>query len=240
MLELHPAPASLPEGRRVYAIGDIHGCLDRLRALHAAIAADLAARPAASALLVHLGDLVDRGPDSAQVVAHLATAPPPAGIAEALTLRGNHEAMMLAALDAPDRDHAALTWMQNGGADTLLSWGVPRRTEPRDWAAALPAEDVAFLRALPLSRRDGGYLFVHAGIRPGVPLDRQDPHDLMWIREPFLSSKLDHGAVVVHGHTPTPEPVLRANRIGIDTGAVMGGALTCLVLEDDRLGFLLA
>ena len=240
MLELYPAPASLPEGRRVYAIGDIHGCLDRLRALHDAIAADLAARPTASALLVHLGDLVDRGPDSAQVVAHLATAPPPAGVTETLTLRGNHEAMMLAALDAPDRDHAALVWMQNGGADTLLSWGVSRRTEPRDWAAALPADHVAFLRALPLRHQDGGYLFVHAGIRPGVPLARQDPHDLIWIREPFLSSKLDHGAVVVHGHTPTPEPVLRANRIGIDTGAVMGGALTCLVLEADRLGFLLA
>lgn len=240
MLELHPAPARLPADRRVYAIGDIHGCLDRLRTLHDAIAADLAARPVPAAVLIHLGDLVDRGPDSAQVVTHLATAPPPAGITETLTLRGNHEAMMLAALDAPDRDDAALVWMQNGGADTLLSWGVSRRVEPRDWAAALPADDVAFLRALPLSRRDGGYLFVHAGIRPGVPLDRQDPHDLMWIREPFLSSKLDHGAVVVHGHTPQPNPVLRANRIGIDTGAVMGGALTCLVLEDDRLGFLLA
>ncbi len=240
MIAFHPAPASLPPDQRVYAVGDIHGCLDRLRALHAAIAADLADRPVPSATLIHLGDLIDRGPDSAQVVALLATAPPLPGITQTLTLRGNHEALLLAALEDPEKGDAARLWMVNGGADALLSWGVPRRVEPKDWATALPARDLAYLRGLSLRHQAGGYLFVHAGIRPGVPLDRQEPHDLMWIREPFLSSKLDHGAVVVHGHTPKPQPEIRANRIGIDTGAVMGGALTCLVLEEDRLGFLAA
>ena len=104
----------------------------------------------------------------------------------------------------------------------------------------MPAGEIAFLRDRPLSRRIDGYLFVHAGIRPGVPLGQQDPHDLVWIREPFLSSRADHGLVVVHGHTPRPRPEVRANRIGLDTGAVMGGVLTCLVLEADRLGFLSA
>ncbi len=240
MIELSPAPAALAADRRVYAVGDIHGCLDQLRALHAAIAADLAARPIRHASLIHLGDLIDRGPDSAQVVRHLASGTAPPGITETITLRGNHEAMMLAAIEAPETDGAARLWILNGGADALLSWGVPRQTEPKDWGTRLPAADLAYLRALPFRHVDGGYLFVHAGIRPRVPLDRQEPHDLMWIREPFLSSGEDHGAVIVHGHTPRPQPEVRANRIGIDTGAVMGGRLTCLVLESDRLGFLLA
>ncbi|HVB67387.1 MAG TPA: metallophosphoesterase family protein [Acetobacteraceae bacterium] len=240
MIELAPAPATLPPDRRVYAVGDIHGCLDQLRALHAAIAADLAARPIRHASLIHLGDLIDRGPDSAQVVRHLASGTAPAGITETVTLRGNHEAMMLAAIEAPETDGAARLWILNGGADALLSWGVPRQTEPQDWGARLPEADLAYLRALPFRHAEGGYLFVHAGIRPRVPLDRQEPHDLMWIREPFLSSADDHGAVIVHGHTPRRAPEVRANRIGIDTGAVMGGQLTCLVLEADRLGFLVA
>jgi serine/threonine protein phosphatase 1 len=240
MLDLSPAPATLAPDLRVYAIGDIHGCLDRLQALHAAIAADLAERPVAHAVLIHLGDLIDRGPDSAGVVAFVAQAPKPAGIAETVTLLGNHEALMLAALDAPEKDDAARLWVANGGADALLSWGVPRQTEPKDWRSCIPPEHLAFLRDRPLSRRIDGYLFVHAGVRPGVPLEQQEAHDLLWIREPFLSSKADHGAVVVHGHTPRPKPELRPNRIGIDTGAVMGGSLTCLLLEADRLGFLSA
>ena len=240
MLEFSPAPAALAPDQRVYAVGDIHGCLDRLHALHAAIAADLAERPVGRAVLVHLGDLIDRGPDSAGVVDFLAGDPRPEGIGETTTLLGNHEALMLAALDAPEADEAPRLWIVNGGAEALHSWRVPRQTEPQDWAAHLPTAHVAFLRDRPLSLRLDGYLFVHAGIRPGVPLEHQERHDLLWIREPFLSSKADHGAVVVHGHTPRPAPEVRPNRIGIDTGAVMGGVLTCLVLEADQLGFLTA
>jgi diadenosine tetraphosphatase ApaH/serine/threonine PP2A family protein phosphatase len=240
MLELSPAPATLAPDQRVYAVGDIHGCLERLQALHAAIAADLAERPVAQAILVHLGDLIDRGPDSAGVVAWLADGHAPPGIAETVTLAGNHEALMLAAVTTPDQDDAARLWIVNGGADALLSWRVPRQVEPKDWGAHLPPAHLAYLRDRPVSFRRDGYLFVHAGIRPGVPAELQLRHDLLWIREPFLSSKADHGVVVVHGHTPRREPEVRPNRIGIDTGAVMGGVLTCLVLEDDRLGFLTA
>jgi serine/threonine protein phosphatase 1 len=240
MLEFAPAPAALGPDQRVYAVGDIHGCLERLLAVHAAIAADLAERPVGRAVLIHLGDLIDRGPDSAGVVDFLAGEPRPAGISETVTLLGNHEALMLAALEAPEADEAPRLWIVNGGAEALHSWLVPRQVEPKDWAAHLPATHLAFLRGRPLSLRRDGYLFVHAGIRPGVPLEHQERHDLLWIREPFLSSKADHGVVVVHGHTPRPAPEVRPNRIGIDTGAVMGGVLTCLVLEADRLGFLSA
>jgi serine/threonine protein phosphatase 1 len=115
---------------------------------------------------------------------------------------------------------------------------VPRSAQPKDWAGYLPGPHLPFLRGLAAHHTEGGYLFVHAGVRPGIPLNRQSRHDLMWIREPFLSSKGAFGAVVVHGHTPRPEPMVRPNRIGIDTGAVMGGVLTCAVLEANRLGFI--
>lgn len=238
MIDFGPAPASLPAGQRVYAIGDVHGCLDRLVALHAQIAEDLAARPADAATVVHLGDYVDRGTDSAGVVARLAAAPPVAGAAT-VNLMGNHEHMMLSAL-ATGEEEAVDLWLANGGSDTLHSWQVPLSAQPRDWASYLPIAHLVFLRDLVLRHRAGGYLFVHAGIRPGVSLERQSRHDLIWIREPFLSSSENHGCVVVHGHTPRQEPAVRPNRIGIDTGAVMGGVLTCVVLEEDRLGFMTA
>jgi serine/threonine protein phosphatase 1 len=238
MIDFGPAPASLPSGQRVYAIGDVHGCLDRLAAMHALIAEDLAARPAGQPTIVHLGDYVDRGTDSAGVVARLADGPPVAG-ATVVNLMGNHEHMMLAAL-ATGEDEAVDLWLANGGSDTLQSWHVPLSAQPRDWASYLPIPHLVFLRDLALRHQAGGYLFVHAGIRPGVPLDQQNRHDLIWIREPFLSSKDDYGVTVVHGHTPRQEPTVRPNRIGIDTGAVMGGVLTCAVLEEDRLGFITA
>jgi serine/threonine protein phosphatase 1 len=237
MIDFIQAPAALPAGQRVYAVGDIHGCLERLQALHALVGEDLAERPAVQPALIHLGDYVDRGPDSAGVVARLADGALP-GV-PTINLMGNHEHMMLAALASDEREASGL-WLANGGADSLRSWGVPPSARPRDWLAYLPEPHLVFLRALVMQHVAGGYVFVHAGIRPGVPLQRQSPHDLMWIREPFLSFKDPFGTVVVHGHTPRPEPVVRANRIGIDTGAVMGGALTCLVLEDDRLGFITA
>ena len=235
MFEFAPAPASLPPGRRIYAVGDVHGCAEKLTALHQAILADLRDRPIEAPLLVHLGDYIDRGPDSAEVVARL-SGPPLPGL-PAVNLMGNHEHMMLSALVGDDRDAPGL-WLENGGADALHSWGVPQQAAPRDWARRLPPAHLIFLRDLALSHCEGGYLFVHAGIRPGVPLERQTRHDLLWMREPFLSCADDLGVVVVHGHTPKPEPVVRPNRIGIDTGAVLGGPLTCAVLEAYQLGFI--
>jgi serine/threonine protein phosphatase 1 len=238
MIDFVPAPASLPPGQRVYAIGDVHGCLDRLQTMHELIAEDLAARPAEEAVLVHLGDYVDRGPDSAGVVARLAAGAPLPDV-PTVNLMGNHEHMMLAALATGETETTEL-WLANGGADSLQSWGVPRSAQPREWPSYLPMPHLMFLRDLAMRHEAGGYLFVHAGIRPGIPLDRQSRHDLMWIREPFLSWNESYGPVVVHGHTPRPEPVVRPNRIGIDTGAVMGGVLTCAVLEGDKLGFITA
>ena len=238
MIEFTSAPATLPPGERVYAVGDIHGCLDRLVALHEAIAEDIAERPAEHATLVHLGDYIDRGADSAQVVDWLINQPPvPAD--EIVNLMGNHEMMMLAAIAGSDKE-AAATWTMNGGADSLLSWGINRAVPPAEWIARIPLPHITFLRDLRVSHRVGPYLFVHAGVRPGVALATQTRQDMLWIREPFLSSKADHGAVIVHGHTPKREPVVLPNRIAIDTGAVLGGALTCAVLEHDQIGFLQA
>ncbi len=236
MVDFIPAPASVPPGQRVYAIGDVHGCLDRLVAMHELIIEDLKERPVAEPMLLHLGDYVDRGPESAGVVERLAAGNVRSEV-PTINLMGNHEQMMLAAL-ATGETEATDLWLANGGGDSLLSWGVPRSAQPKEWPAYLPKWHLIFLRDLALRHEVGGYLFVHAGIRPGIPLERQNRHDLLWIREPFLSSTQPFGLVVVHGHTPRQEPVVRQNRIGIDTGAVMGGALTCAVLEEDRLGFI--
>lgn len=235
MVNLIQSPGSLPPGRRVYAVGDVHGCLDRLVAMHELIAGDLVTRPIAEATVIHLGDLVDRGPETAQVVEWL-RAGPPIPAQHFVNLMGNHEQMMLSAVAHLDEDAAEL-WLRNGGAESLRSWGIPPTASPGEWPSRVPIPHLIFLRDLALSHRIGGYLFAHAGIRPGVPLERQLRQDLLWIREPFLSSTRDHGVVVVHGHTPTREPTVKPNRIGIDTGAVIGGALTCVVLESDRLGF---
>jgi serine/threonine protein phosphatase 1 len=237
MIELSPAPAALPPGRRVYAIGDIHGCAEQLANLHAAIRRDLATRPAASVLLLHIGDYVDRGPDTAGVIEHLVQGCPVSG-AEMVNLLGNHEHTMIEALSG---DRAAATdWLFAGGRPSLESYGVDPDSPRETWAAAVPDTHHAFLRGLTLIHREGGYAFVHGGVRPGVPLERQARDDLLRLRQPFLYSEQDFGAVVVHGHTPVKAPVIRHNRIAIDTGAVFGGLLTCLVLEDDRLGFLTA
>jgi serine/threonine protein phosphatase 1 len=236
MIELSAAPTTLPPGERIYAIGDVHGCLDRLVALHEAIAEDIGARPAEHTTLVHLGDYIDRGSDSAQVVDWLINGPPvPAD--KIVNLMGNHELMMLSAVAGLDREASGL-WLANGGADSLLSWGISRNVPPGEWATRIPRQHLIFLRDLAISHRIGPYLFVHAGVMPGVPLEQQSRQDMLWIREPFLSSRDNHGAVIVHGHTPKREPVVQPNRIAIDTGAVLGGDLTCVVLEADMLGFL--
>jgi serine/threonine protein phosphatase 1 len=214
----------------------VHGCLDRLVALHEAIAEDIGARPAEHTTLVHLGDYIDRGSDSAQVVDWLINGPPvPAD--KIVNLMGNHELMMLSAVAGLDREASGL-WLANGGADSLLSWGISRNVPPGEWATRIPRQHLIFLRDLAISHRIGPYLFVHAGVMPGVPLEQQNRQDMLWIREPFLSSRDNHGAVIVHGHTPKREPVVQPNRIAIDTGAVLGGDLTCVVLEADMLGFL--
>jgi serine/threonine protein phosphatase 1 len=236
MITMSLAPAVLPAGQRVYAVGDVHGCADRLAVMHRLIGNDLAARPVAEATLVHLGDYIDRGEDSAGVI-ELLLRDWPAPAPRCVNLLGNHEEMMLGALDSGDAE-AVTHWLSNGGAPSLASWGVPRRTRPRDWQRSLPPAHLAFLRALALYHEQGGYVFVHAGLRPGVPLHRQSRHDMLWIREPFLSWDGALPGVVVHGHTPGHEVAARGNRIGVDTGAVMGGMLTCVVLEGDRMGFL--
>lgn len=233
-----PAAARLPPGRRIYVVGDVHGHLDRLEKVHAAIRADLARRPVPRPMLVHLGDLIDRGPASAGCVALLAAGPPLKGV-PTVNLMGNHEWMMLNALSGRNRDDVD-RWLDNGGADTLWSWGLKTSMHPQGWLEALPARHLVFLQGLLRTRTEAGYLFVHAGVRPGVRLEQQRETDLLWIRESFLNwdgVMLPEApdCVVVHGHTPTTAPVLRHNRIGLDTGAGKGGPLTCGVLEGDTV-----
>lgn len=241
MLNEALAPGALPPGMRVYAVGDVHGCADRLAALHALIAEDAKARPlygpSPRIALVHLGDYVDRGPDSAGVL-ELLLGPPPVPGAEVVNLIGNHEVMLLDAADPRAHPGAMEFWLENGGAATLASYGTG--PEDPDPFAAVPEEHLAFLRRCPLRWSAGEYLFVHAGVRPDVPLDQQDPFDLVWIREPFLSFDGELAQVVVHGHSPAAAPAIRPHRIGIDTGACFGGDLTCVVLEEHWLGFLTA
>jgi serine/threonine protein phosphatase 1 len=227
----------VPPGIRAYAVGDIHGRLDLLARLEPLL--DAAARDPDRVLIeVFLGDYIDRGPASCGVIDRLIAR---AARRDRITvhLGGNHEAMLLAAL-ADDR--AFLHWLDNGGRTTLLSYGVsPQRAgaDPAGTRAALaraiPDSHRAFLRSLRVSFHHGGFFFAHAGVRPGVPLAAQDPEDLVWMREPFLSATGDLGAVVVHGHTPTRAPVFRENRIGIDTGAYVTGVLTCLLVTDRQV-----
>lgn len=229
------APGWMPRGRRVYAVGDIHGCREKLVALHALIAADFMARPTATAVLVHLGDYINQGPDSAGVVTYLSAGPPIPGIT-VVNLLGDHERMLLDAL-AGDRA-AATDWLWAGGKEAMASWGISPDLPREDWNTALPSSHVAWLRSLALTHREGDYLFVHAGIRLGVPLAEQTRDDLVTARQSFLSTEQDHGLIVVHGHSSSPSVHIAPNRIGLDTGAGIGGRLTCAVLEDDVVGLL--
>ena len=227
-----PRTPVIPDGVRLFAIGDIHGRADLLRTLLSAITDD--AEDTDSLMVVGLGDYIDRGPQSREVVDLLLGLDAIPGL-DTHFLMGNHERTMLDALGGAG---ASMTdWMISGGKEALASWGGSHEAPRETWASWVPADHTAWLAALAHRHRLDGYLFAHAGVRPGVALDEQVPQDLMTIRNSFLYSEANHGAVVVHGHTPRGAPEVRHNRIGIDTGAVFGGELTCVVLEADRLGF---
>ena len=224
-----------PKGHRAYAVGDVHGRLDLLDEMLGKIEADIAARPAAETSIVFLGDLIDRGPQSAQVVERLRLYAP--ADVRTLYIAGNHEEAMLRVLGG---DMALLgDWLKFGGAECMKSYGIdPDRLGQASATEALelirhavPREHVDFLQSFADTVCFGGYLFVHAGIRPGIRLAEQAQQDLRWIRGEFLDNERDHGFVVVHGHTITAEVDERKNRIGVDTGAYRTGILTALAIE---------
>ncbi len=224
--------ARLPPGLRVYAIGDIHGRADLLDQLHDQIEADLATAPE-KAVIVYLGDYVDRGADSHGVIERLTR--PRFPNVETVALLGNHEDMLLQFMDAP---YGASLWLSNGGDATLASYKVKVPASFDDFLltqrallGAMPRHHKLFLASLPEQVQYGDYLFVHAGIKPGLPLDRQSREHMIWIRDVFLNSEVDHGLIVVHGHTIVHDVEWLPNRIGVDTGAYTTGRLTALVLE---------
>lgn len=236
------APASGAPGARAYAIGDIHGRLDLLELLLERIAEEEAQSERCPTYLVFLGDLIDRGPDSAGVVQRLRTTR--WDYIKPVFILGNHEEMMLRVLG--NEPGLIEDWLAHGGYECAQSYGVPvgrlATLSPEEAAEMLrtyiPAEDVEFLQQFADSFRFGDYLFVHAGIRPGVPVERQTTQDLRWIRAGFLDVERDDGVVVVHGHTISREPDVRNGRIGIDTGAYMGGPLTAVRIEGQSKRFL--
>lgn len=227
------ADACIPAGERVYAIGDIHGRLDLLAALADAIQADDRASGPARTTIILLGDLIDRGPDSAGVVDFARR------WQQARPLRilcGNHEEMLL---ESMEKVEVLRHFLRYGGRETILSYGLDEESYRRAtleelqrlMRATIPQADLDFINGFEDRIAIGDYLFVHAGIAPEVAPERQRTQDLRWIREPFLSFEGRHSHVVVHGHTIAPQAVVRPNRIGIDTGAYMHGRLTALVLE---------
>lgn len=231
-----------PEGQRVYAVGDIHGRLDLVDELLGQIEADIRERPLATIGLCFLGDLIDRGPDSAGVIERLCSLG--AFPAKTLFLMGNHEEVLLRILNA--EPHLAYDWLGYGGDACAESYGVsPSALQAMKeeriaevLREAIPAKHIRFLEDMGDTFRFGDYLFVHAGIRPGVKIEDQQPQDLRWIRQPFLSDGHDHGCMVVHGHTISEGVERRPNRIGIDTGAYRSGTLTAAVVEGSDLRFL--
>jgi serine/threonine protein phosphatase 1 len=231
--------ASAPAGTRIYAIGDIHGRADLLSEIIERIDEDVRRRPIAHAVEVYLGDYIDRGPHSRTVIDLLAVR---LVANHAICLRGNHEALMEDFLQDPS---ILQHWLQLGGMQTLASYGVELRdgTETasdlhRRFLDAFPRAHELFLQCLRYQFWCGDFLFVHAGIRPDIPLDHQDLNDLIWIRHEFLDSERSHGRFIVHGHTPVPHPDIRHNRINIDTGAWRTGTLTCIAIEGSTILFL--
>jgi serine/threonine protein phosphatase 1 len=231
--------ASAPADTRIYAVGDIHGRADLLSEITARIDDDIRRRPIAHTVEVYLGDYVDRGPHSRTVIDLLAVR---LVANRAVCLRGNHEAVMEGFLQDP----AILQyWEPLGGMQTLASYGVELQVDAdtaldlhRRFLDAFPRAHELFIQCLRNQFSCGDFLFVHAGIRPNIPIDQQDANDLIWIRNEFLESTRDHERFIVHGHTPVPHPDIRHNRINIDTGAWRTGTLTCIAIEGSTILFL--
>jgi serine/threonine protein phosphatase 1 len=233
--------ARVPEGNRIYAVGDIHGRLDLLEEIIARIDADIAMHPASNAIRVFLGDYIDRGPNSKGVLDRLVSY----CVAQStVCLMGNHEACLREFLE---RLEILSIWRRYGGLETLRSYELAPKWESdtqevrklaAEFDGLLPSSHREFLSNLKQYFICGDLFFVHAGIRPGICLTEQSEDDLLWIREDFHLCQEDFGKVVVHGHSPVLEPEIRPNRINIDTGAYATGRLTCLVLEDDEVSFI--
>ncbi|WP_046865519.1 metallophosphoesterase family protein [Microvirga massiliensis] len=236
-----PLPFAVEDGTRIYAVGDIHGRADLLAEMIDRIRVDMDRCSAHRLVTVFLGDYVDRGPDS-RLVVDMLLALSQGG--NAICLKGNHEAILVRFLREPILWE---NWVALGGLQTLLSYGlrVPARLSREDqvrvaeeFRQALPAEHLYFLESLPLTHVSGNVAFVHAGLRPTVPLDRQQEEDLLWIRQPFLDHRDPFSHFVVHGHTPVESPEVHANRINIDTGAFATGRLSCIALQGNSHTFL--
>jgi serine/threonine protein phosphatase 1 len=232
----------VPDGQRVYAIGDVHGCRAHLAGLLDRIGQDSARKGAAEISLVYLGDYIDRGPQSSEVIELVLRVPIWAD--HVVRLKGNHEEMLERFLADPGYGSA---WRQFGGLATLASYGVDTRAiqlgreyerAARDLERAMPATHHNFVSSLPYAHTIGDYFFCHAGVRPGVALEEQRNSDLCWIRYEFLSSAEDFGRVVVHGHSPVESPEVLANRVNVDTGAYATGVLSCAVIESTRVDFI--
>ena len=228
---------------RIYVIGDIHGRLDLLDQLITKIDMDMKREPSAEAFTVTLGDYVDRGPHSRGVLERLVQNPFPTPY---LALKGNHEELFENFFKNPSLGNQ---WRHLGGLETLHSYGVPVsllmlgkgfREAANLLRERVPKAHLEFLSSLRTSASSGLFFLCHAGVRPGIPLNRQNARDLLWIRDEFLNSTIDFGKRVIHGHTPTNTPEVLPNRINIDTGAYMTGRLTCVVLEGERHRFLIA
>lgn len=234
----------LTEGQRLYAIGDVHGHRAVLEDMLGRVRGDLSARPHPRPRVICLGDYVDRGPDSRGVIDTLLALR--GSDLPTTFLLGNHDSYIEAYLEDPEWYDRTYHWLHPamGGAATLASYGVTGASETDPEATrdafrnAFPPEHMEFLRSCSLWERIGGYVFVHAGIRPGIALRHQTRDDCIWIREPFLSSRVDFGYKVVHGHTIVPMVEHHSNRIAIDTGVAKGGPLSCLVLEGDEVALL--
>lgn len=235
---------AVSQGRRVYAVGDIHGRVDLLEAMLEAIADDVRRRPVEGAIEVFIGDYIDRGMQSAQVI-ELLTQKSPAGCRRVCML-GNHEAVLLTCLQDPT---AIRRWRTMGAMETLQSYGIdPRILRPGVQGAeftdavlnAIPQRHWAFMRELVPAFAIDGLFFAHAGIRPGIALNQQSRRDLLWIRDEFLESRVDFGKIVVHGHTPVSDVAFRENRINLDTGAYATGRLSCAVIDFDQTQVLIA
>jgi len=229
---------TVPEDVRLHAIGDVHGCAFLLDRHHASIDAMQRAEPKARVVEILLGDMIDRGPDSKAVISRLIERSRHRFV---IALRGNHEAMLMRFLNEPE---TLKEWIRYGGLETLRSYGVKPGLplEPgnmvrtaQEAMEAIPSEHISFLRNLPLAWTCGGFTFVHAGLRPDVPLAEQAERDLMEIREPFLSHSGSFGTFVIHGHTPVKSIDVRPNRINVDTGAFATGNLSSIVIERTRI-----